>query len=81
MDYQNKIKEIIYNNSEYFPFEWIRSFKMRNKSLPLADEEEKSTNSYQKHQKCCEELIREHPENNNVHLWKEALEEMKILYR
>ena len=41
MDYQNKIKEIIYNNSEYFPFEWIRSFKMRNKSLPLADEEEK----------------------------------------
>ena len=70
MDYQNKIKEIIYNNSEYFPFEWIRSFKMRNKSLPLADEEETS-------KKCCEELIREYPENNNVHLWKEALEEMK----
>ena len=46
MDYQNKIKEIIYNNSEYFPFEWIRSFKMRNKSLPLADEEEKELDVY-----------------------------------
>ena len=78
MAYQNKIKEIIYNNSEYFPFEWIRSFKMRNKSLPLADEEEKEYKFLlETSKKCCEELIREYPENNNVHLWKEALEEMK----
>ena len=64
MDYQNKIKEIIYNNSEYFPFEWIRSFKMRNKSLPLADEEEKEYKFLlETSKKCCEELIREYPEN------------------